>query len=296
MVREAPVDLGDVHARLAGVRGARRGPAAPRSSPSATRRTPSAPSTTSRAPRAGPRGRRLERRRRRALRAARPDRRAAPSAATSSLCSAYKFFGPHVGLMYARRESHRPRSSRCACAPSTQSRRYIWETGTLDHRGSGRDGRGDRLHRRPRRAAPGDGRATACRPACRAGVGRSSPACWPARPTSSRWRRWLREQLAAIPGVTHLRAAGEQPAHVDRLVHARRVHGRRGLPGARRPRPLRLGRRLLRHPPGRAARAGRTAAASIRAGLAPYTTPGELERLVAAVGALARSVRWSAGG
>ena len=42
--------------------------------------------------------------RRRPLRAARPDRRRASSAPTCSLCSPYKFFGPHLGLFYGRRE------------------------------------------------------------------------------------------------------------------------------------------------------------------------------------------------
>ena len=66
-------------------------------------------------------------------------------------------------------------------------------------------------------------------------------------------------QVAARAARRHprrhaLRAAGGQPAHVHRLVHAGRLHRRAGLPCARRARPLRLGRPLLRHPPRRGAR------------------------------------------
>jgi cysteine desulfurase family protein (TIGR01976 family) len=49
------------------------------------------------------------------------------------LCSAYKFFGPHVGLMYASRATDGIEPVRLI----TQERHkpYAWETGTLNHEG-----------------------------------------------------------------------------------------------------------------------------------------------------------------
>lgn len=49
-------------------------------------------------------------------------------------CSAYKFFGPHVGILYGRRErlqELRPHK----VAPAPDSLPYRWETGTQNHEG-----------------------------------------------------------------------------------------------------------------------------------------------------------------
>ncbi len=82
------------------------GPRARASSPSPGRRTPSGRSSTPRGclrARARRRGARLDRRG--ALRGARADRRRARSAQTSSICSPYKFCGPHLGLAFGRAEA-----------------------------------------------------------------------------------------------------------------------------------------------------------------------------------------------
>ena len=50
------------------------------------------------------------------------------------LCSAYKFFGPHVGLMFARREAT-ARVEPLRLSTQTPEPPYIWETGTLNFEG-----------------------------------------------------------------------------------------------------------------------------------------------------------------
>ena len=50
------------------------------------------------------------------------------------LCSAYKFFGPHVGIMYVRRPvSERLRPLKLRAQEDIPP--FKWETGTLDHEG-----------------------------------------------------------------------------------------------------------------------------------------------------------------
>ena len=204
------------------------------------------------------------------------------------LCSAYKFFGPHVGLMYARREAAellRP-VRLCTQEPDPP---YAWETGTLNHEGmAGTVAAIDFIaDLGERHAALVDDRL----PAGLQGRRRAVDAGMLAGETYEQpLARRLREQLAAIPGLTlygppedsprtstvSFTLDGFQAAQVCRALGARglftwdgdfyahRLVGLLGLQG----------------------RGG-----LVRVGLAPYTTEGELERLVEAVADLSRSVR-----
>jgi cysteine desulfurase family protein (TIGR01976 family) len=49
-------------------------------------------------------------------------------------CSAYKFFGPHVGVLYGKRE-HLERLAPHKVRPAKDSIPYRWEQGTLNHEG-----------------------------------------------------------------------------------------------------------------------------------------------------------------
>jgi cysteine desulfurase family protein (TIGR01976 family) len=49
-------------------------------------------------------------------------------------CSAYKFFGPHVGVLWGRAE-HLERLAPCKVPPASNASPYRWETGTLNHEG-----------------------------------------------------------------------------------------------------------------------------------------------------------------
>ncbi|NJN84311.1 MAG: cysteine desulfurase-like protein [Caldilineaceae bacterium] len=49
-------------------------------------------------------------------------------------CSAYKFFGPHVGILYGKRE-HLNRLRAYRVRPSSDAPPEKWETGTLNHEG-----------------------------------------------------------------------------------------------------------------------------------------------------------------
>ena len=72
------------------------------------------------------------------------------------LCSAYKFFGPHVGLMYARREATELLEPVRLCHAGAGPALRLGDR-HAEPRGHGRHHRGHRLHRRPRRAAPRHG-------------------------------------------------------------------------------------------------------------------------------------------
>jgi cysteine desulfurase family protein (TIGR01976 family) len=50
------------------------------------------------------------------------------------VCSAYKFFGPHVGILYGKR-AHLERLTPHKVRPSKDVIPYRWETGTLNHEG-----------------------------------------------------------------------------------------------------------------------------------------------------------------
>ena len=201
------------------------------------------------------------------------------------LCSAYKFFGPHVGVMYARPEATAQAEPLRLSTQHAESP-YVWETGTPNFEGlAGTTAAIDFI------ADIGERHLTMVAdrlPAGLAGRRRAVVAGMLAceayeQPLAS----FLREQLAAVPGVTPYgppessprtstvsftleglpageaaRSLGDRGLFVwDGDFYAARLVGLLGL----------------------AERGG-----LIRAGLAPYTTQGELERLVEAVANLAR--------
>jgi cysteine desulfurase family protein (TIGR01976 family) len=204
------------------------------------------------------------------------------------LCSAYKFFGPHVGLLYARRAAT-DHVEPLRLATQEQEPPYIWETGTLDHEGIA---------------------GTAAAVDFIADVGARNVALVADRlPQGLTGRRrsifagmlaaeayeqplaaGLREQLAAIPGVTlygppegsprtstvSFTLDGFSAGQVCRALGARGMFTWDGHFYA-----FRLVQKL-----GLLDRGG-----LVRVGLAPYNTAAELERLVTAVGDLSRSVR-----
>jgi cysteine desulfurase family protein (TIGR01976 family) len=49
-------------------------------------------------------------------------------------CSAYKFFGPHLGILYGKRE-HLARFTPYKVRPAPEETPYCWETGTQNHEG-----------------------------------------------------------------------------------------------------------------------------------------------------------------
>ena len=204
------------------------------------------------------------------------------------LCSAYKFFGPHVGLMFARREAT-AQVEPLRLATQTPEPPYIWETGTLNFEGmagtvAAIDFIADLGERHvalveDRLPAGLKGRRRAVVAGMLAGEVYEQPLA-----------KWLREQLAGIPGVTLYGPPEGSPRTstvsftLDGFLagEAARTLGERGLfvwdgdfYAARLVELLGLAKR----------------GGLIRVGLAPYTTQGELERLVTAVGDLSRSVR-----
>ena len=204
------------------------------------------------------------------------------------LCSAYKFFGPHVGLMYARREATALLEPVRLSTQETEPP-YVWETGTLNHEGmagtsAAIDFIADLGERHvatveDRLPAGLQGRRRAIVAGMLAGEAYEQPLA-----------KRLREQLAAIPGLTlygppegsprtstvSFTLGGFLAGEVCRALGACGLFTWDGDFYARR----------LVDLLGLGERGG-----LVRVGLAPYTTEGELERLVAAVGDLARSVR-----
>lgn len=204
------------------------------------------------------------------------------------LCSAYKFFGPHVGLMFASREAT-AQVEPLRLATQTPEPPYIWETGTLNFEGmagttAAIDFIADLGERHvalveDRLPAGLKGRRRAVVAGMLAGEVYEQPLA-----------KWLREQLDGIPGVTLYGPPEGSPRTstvsftLDGFLagEAARTLGERGLfvwdgdfYAARLVELLGLAKR----------------GGLIRVGLAPYTTQGELERLVTAVGDLSRSVR-----
>src|SRR5665648_147388 len=189
------------------------------------------------------------------------------------LCSAYKFFGPHVGLMYARREAT-AQVEPLRLATQTPEPPYIWETGTLNFEGiAGTIAAIDFI------ADLGNRHVAMVEDGMLAGEVYEQPLA-----------KWLRERLSGIPGVTLYGPPEGSPRTstvsftLDGFLagEAARALGARGLfvwdgdfYAARLVELLGLAKR----------------GGLIRVGLAPYTTQGELERLVTAVGDLSRSVR-----
>jgi cysteine desulfurase family protein (TIGR01976 family) len=204
------------------------------------------------------------------------------------LCSAYKFFGPHVGLMFARREATEQLEP-LRLRTQEQQAPFIWETGTLNHEGlagttAAIDFIADLGERHvalveDRLPAGLKGRRRAVVAGMLAGEVYEQPLA-----------KGLREQLAGIPGVTlygppegsprtstvSFTLDGFTAEQACRALGARGIFAWDGHFYA-----IRLVEVL-----GLMERGG-----LIRVGLAPYTTQGELERLVTAVGDLSRSVR-----
>ena len=204
------------------------------------------------------------------------------------LCSAYKFFGPHVGLLYARREAT-AQVEPLRLVTQHSEPPYVWETGTLSFEGlagttAAIDFIADLGERHvtlveDRLPAGLKGRRRAVVAGMLAGEVYEQPLA-----------RWLREQLAGIPGLSIYGPPEGSPRTstvsftLDGFLagDAARTLGERGLfvwdgdfYAARLVELLGLVKR----------------GGLIRVGLAPYTTQGELERLVTAVGELSRSVR-----
>ena len=186
----------------------RRAHASPRST---TPATSSAPSTRSRrwSPRSAPRGHHV--RRRRAVRAARPHRRAGPRLRLPGRRPPYKFYGPHQGVLYGRREML------------------------------------DRLHAYKLRVVP-DERPTSSRPGASRSRGR--PACWARSSTCSGWvppwapstcrpRPTCRDapprSTPAMLAMARVRALAQRPADRRPAGHPRRARARHHRPGRVRP-------------------------------------------------------------
>jgi cysteine desulfurase family protein (TIGR01976 family) len=204
------------------------------------------------------------------------------------LCSAYKFFGPHVGVLYARRAVS-DHVEPVRLATQEQEPPYIWETGTLDHEGiAGTAAAIDFI------ATVGARNGAFVQDKVPAGLGgrrRDIVAGMLAaeayeQPLAAR----LRELLRAIRGVTLYGPPEDSPRtstvsftldgfsaeQACRALGARGIFAWDGHFYA-----FRLVQKLDLLDRG----------GLIRIGLAPYNTAAELERLVTVVGELSRSVR-----
>ena len=203
------------------------------------------------------------------------------------LCSAYKFFSPHVGLQFARREAT-AQVEPLRLSTQTPEPPYIWETGTLNSEGAAGTiaaidfiaDLGEKHMGMVEGSLPGElkGRRRAVVAGMAAAEAYEQPLA-----------KWLRDELAGIPGVTLRGPPDGTPRTstvsftLDRLPagEVARSLGERGFfvwdgdfYAARLVELL-----------GLAERGG-----LIRVGLAPYTTRGELERFVEAVGDLCQPV------
>ena len=188
-------------------------------------------------------------------------------------CSSYKFFGPHLGILYGKREQLqrlRPYKLR-ACTEKLPDR---WETGTQNHEClAGLIAAIDYIAEVGRHHDPE--------------VKTRREAILAAYEVFQQHERELAEQLIngllAIPGLTFY---GIKDAAQVRSAHADGGHPHGGPHAARtggapwRARHLHLGRKLLRHRSRRAA--GRAESGGmLRIGLAHYNTAEEVERLLA---------------
>ncbi len=172
-------------------------------------------------------------------------------------CSAYKFFGPHVGCLYVRREANEHVDPLKLRAQEDEPP-YRFETGTLNHEGIA--GAGEAVE-----FIADLGRHHADDPATVAGRRAAVVAGMHAieayeQPLAAR----LIEGLSALPGV---RIYGPPAGHprtstVSFTLSGHQRAGRGSRPG--RQGSVRLGRRLLRHPPGREARPRRAGRAGAR--------------------------------
>jgi len=181
------------------------------------------------------------------------------------VCSAYKFYGPHVGVLWGRRELlERLDAPRLEAAPAQAPKRL--ETGTLNHEGIvGAAAAVDFLtssRRLTRRGRERLGRVSQMLAAARRGLLR---------------RLW--EGLRAIPGVRAVRSAARREPHAHAVLHARTERdGDSDVATALAARGIfRVARRLLREHGG-AGVGSMSANGLVRAGCAAYTDRGRVER------------------
>ena len=200
------------------------------------------------------------------------------------LCSVYKFFGPHVGVLYGRRAAFEALAT-YRVRPQSPSAPEKIETGTLNHEGlAGAAAAVDFIARLGRRYVDD------FRPLLGAATGRRAEilaAMHAIEAHEAPLAARLREGLAALPGVrvygppegyprtptVSFTVAGHHPADVARHLAERGLFVWDGDFYA-----VTLVERL-----GLAASGG-----LVRVGLAPYNTLDEIERLLAAVEELAR--------
>jgi cysteine desulfurase family protein (TIGR01976 family) len=204
------------------------------------------------------------------------------------LCSAYKFFGPHIGIMYARRGATEQLEP-LRLSTQDQEPPWIWETGTQNHEGMAGAvaaiefiadlGEAHEAMVADRVPAGLQGRRRAVVAGMLACEAHEQPLA-----------QWLRAQLAAVPGLTlygppehtprtstvSFTLEGWTPEDACRELGARAIFAWDGHFYA-----YRLVEAL-----GLLQRGG-----LVRVGLAPYNTADELERLVAAVTELAEARR-----
>ena len=186
------------------------------------------------------------------------------------LCSAYKFFGPHVGLMYARRETT-AQVEPIRLSTQDLDPPFVWETGTPNHEGlagtiAAVDFIADLGERHlklveDRLPAGLQGRRQAVVAGMLAGEAYEQPLA-----------TGLRKQLAAIPGVTIYGPPEGSPRTSTVSFTLDGFHAGEAAPALGDARPLRLGRGLLRPAPRRQARSAGTAAAWYASG-SPRTPP-----------------------
>ena len=191
-------------------------------------------------------------------------------------CSAYKFYGPHVGVLYGRARSARARST-CRSSIRRPTRARAARDRHAESRGHRRRRGGGGL---PGVAAP---TATGSRGA-RALEARRSRRC-------TRAAQALVD--AALDGLrAHCRRDGLRPgarhaAHADGLLHRARIDRPTTSRATLVARGLSSSRTATSTPTTVVERLGTRRDGFVRAGCACYTTGEEVERLVQAVGVIA---------
>ncbi len=202
------------------------------------------------------------------------------------LCSAYKFFGPHIGILYARRAATE-RLEPLRLSVQEQEPPWIWETGTQNHEGmAGATAAIDFIADLGRHH---QAMVSAHLPEGLEGRRRDVVAGMLAAEAHEQpLAHWLRAQLAGLDGLT-LYGPPEGTPRTSTVSftldgytaeEACRELGRRGIfAWDGHFYAFRLVERL-----GLLARGG-----LVRIGLAPYNTPDELERLVACLSDMAEA-------